>query len=213
MSDEDFEITTGPAQQIQELTGEIWQFIEDRLYQLSIDEMDEINDRLQTVVKQGKFWLSEMNPKRYIYDLKDLQDWVLQNYGDIKPVDGNDAMVRPKTFDDLVFNAHANVENGVHAKLDLGNGSRISVVSIKDESHGCIGLRDGELGGCAAYGTYEVAAYSDDVPIPLTASNNVQGWVTVEEINELMLNLQGNPDEIRSFITELKQKNRPNHSP
>ena len=38
---------------------------------------------------------------------------------------------QPKTFSDLVFNAHANVNGGVQAMLDLGNGLEVSVVSMK----------------------------------------------------------------------------------
>ena len=82
---------------------------------------------------------------------------------------------QPKTFSDLVFNAHANVNNGVQAKLDLGNGLEISVVSMKK--------REGEYGGLygdVTEGTYEVAVFQNNNMLPLSAFDDVKGWQTEE---------------------------------
>ena len=38
-----------------------------------------------------------------------------------------------KTFSDLEFSVHANHADGIQARLDLGNGFEISVVSMKDK--------------------------------------------------------------------------------
>ena len=101
-----------------------------------------------------------------------------------------------KNFNDLVFNAHANVTNGVQAKLDLGNGLEISVVSMKK--------REGEYGGLygdATEGTYEVAVFRNNDMLPLNATDDVRGWQTEDELTELMANLQ--KKSYQAFIANL----------
>ena len=80
-------------------------------------------------------------------------------------------MNNQKTFNDLVFNPHANVPNGIQAKLNLGNDIEISVVSMRE--------RDGEYGGLygdASEGTYEVAVFRFNDMLPLRAFDDVLGW-------------------------------------
>ncbi len=103
-----------------------------------------------------------------------------------------------KTFADLVFEPHANVNNGVQAKLDLGNGLEISVVSMKK--------REGEYGGLysdVTEGTYEVAVFQSNAMLPLNATDDVRGWQTEDELTELMGELQGKPEDIHSFIEQM----------
>ena len=113
---------------------------------------------------------------------------------------------QPKTFSDLVFNAHANTPNGVQAKLDLGNGLEVSVVSMKK--------REGEYGGLygdVSQGTYEVAVFRNNDMLPLSAFDDVLGWQTEAELTELMANLQGDASDIHGFIAQLytdKDENR-----
>ena len=105
-------------------------------------------------------------------------------------------MKNQKTFLDLVFNPHANVNNGIQAKLNLGNDIEISVVSMKE--------RDGEYGGLygdASEGTYEVAVFRNGDMIPLSAFDDVIGWQTEEEVTELMGHLQG--DLYAQFVANL----------
>ncbi len=105
-------------------------------------------------------------------------------------------MNNQKTFNDLVFNPHANVPNGIQAMLDLGNNVEISVVSMKE--------RDGQYGGLygdASEGTYEVAVFHHNSMIPLSPFDDVIGWQTEDEISELMANLQG--DLRPQFIANL----------
>ena len=105
-------------------------------------------------------------------------------------------MNNQKTFNDLVFNPHANVPNGIQAKLDLGNNIEISVVSMKE--------KDGEYGGLygdASEGTYEVAVFRNNDMLPLSPFDDVIGWQTEDEITELMSQLQG--DGVNDFIAEL----------
>ena len=101
-----------------------------------------------------------------------------------------------KIFADLVFNAHANVNNGVQAKLDLGNGLEISVVSMKK--------REGEYGGLygdVTEGTYEVAVFHKNDMLPLGGFDDVIGWQTEDELTELMANLQ--KKSYQAFIANL----------
>ena len=103
-----------------------------------------------------------------------------------------------KTFADLVFEPHANVNNGVQAKLDLGNGLEISVVSMNK--------REGEYGGLygdVTEGTYEVAVFQSNNMLPLNATDDVRGWQTEDELTELMGELQGKPEDIHAFIDQL----------
>tara|TARA_Y100000590_G_C15549816_1_gene950439 strand:- start:485 stop:898 length:414 start_codon:yes stop_codon:yes gene_type:complete len=115
-------------------------------------------------------------------------------------------MTIKKTFSDLEFNAHANHPNGVQAKLDLGNNTEISVVSML--------TRESEFGGLygdVSKGTYEVAVFQGDNMIPLSAWDDVIGWRTEDEITELMSKLQNGQDDTQAFIDELylaKSKNR-----
>jgi hypothetical protein len=100
-----------------------------------------------------------------------------------------------KTFKDLVFNAHANVNNGVQAKLDLGNDLEISVVSMKNGGYG--------LYGDVTEGTYEVAVFQKDKMLPLSAFDDVIGWQSEEEVTLLMDKLQGKPEDVHNFIDHL----------
>ena len=100
------------------------------------------------------------------------------------------------TFNDLVFKSHANVNNGIQAKLDLGNNTEISVVSMRE--------KDGEFGGLygdASEGTYEVAVFHNGNMVPLSPFDDVKGWQTEDEVTELMSNLQG--DFRSQFIANL----------
>ena len=101
-----------------------------------------------------------------------------------------------KNFNDLIFNDHANTPNGVQAKLDLGNNTQISVVSMKDKE-----TEFSSLYGSVKAGTYEVAVFHNDSMIPLSPYDDVLGWQTEDELTELMANLQG--DLRPQFIANL----------
>ncbi len=103
-----------------------------------------------------------------------------------------------KDFVDLDFHAHRTTDNAIQAKLDLGNGIQISVVSHKDNEPSFGGLY-----GNASNGTYEVAVFQDDDFVPLSTADDVIGWQTKDDINDLMSKLQGNPDKVGDFIDGL----------
>ena len=101
-----------------------------------------------------------------------------------------------KTFSDLDFNDHANVQDGVQAKLELSNDIEVSVVSMKGDHEGYGGLY-----GNVSEGTYEVAVFRHGDMLPLNATDDVRGWQTEDELNVLLNGLQG--DDFDSFVAEL----------
>lgn len=101
-----------------------------------------------------------------------------------------------KNFNDLVFTDHANNPDGVQARLDLGNNTEISVVSMKQNNS-----EYGGLYGSVKNGTYEVAVFYNGSMIPLSPYDDVLGWQTEDELTELMANLQG--DLKAQFIANL----------
>ena len=103
-----------------------------------------------------------------------------------------------KTFDHLVFKDHANTDNAVQARLDLGNHLEISVVSMKDKE-----TEFGGLYGNVTAGTYEVAVFHNNSMQPLSPWDDVIGWQTEAEITELMANLQGRQADVAGFIEQL----------
>ena len=103
-----------------------------------------------------------------------------------------------KTFTDLVFTDHPNVANGVQAKLDVGNRVEISVVSMKNNPP-----LYGSLYGDASNGTYEVAVFHNDSMLPLSPWDDVLGWQTEDDLNELMASLQGDPKDIHAVISQM----------
>ena len=103
-----------------------------------------------------------------------------------------------KTFTDLDFNAHRTTNNAIRATLDLGNGIQISVVAHKDNQPSFGGLY-----GDASKGTYEVAVFHNDDFVPLSTADDVIGWQTKDDINDLMSKLQGNQDKVGDFIDGL----------
>lgn len=82
-----------------------------------------------------------------------------------------------KTFDDLVFKPHGNPYNvgAVQSVMEFENGQSISVVG------GGVGLYGDGVTSFEAW-----ASWQDDV----------QGWLTKEEITEVMLETQSKPKHV-----------------
>jgi hypothetical protein len=102
-----------------------------------------------------------------------------------------------KQFSDLKFKDHANVNHGVQARLKVGD-FEVSVVSMKKQT------TFGGLYGDASQGTYEVAVFKDDAMLPLTPYDDVKGWQSVDELNDLLQDLQS--DEVDAFVQGLIDK-------
>ena len=80
-----------------------------------------------------------------------------------------------KTFKDLEFKAHGNVENGVHAKMQFDNGSWLSVV----------GGGDGQVLKGNGSSSFEIMSNVTEKTV-----NGVEGWLTPAKITERMRWLQ-----------------------
>ena len=107
-------------------------------------------------------------------------------------------MNNQKNFSDLVFKDHANNPDGIQATMGLGNDLNISVVSMKSK-----GTRYGGLYGDASNGTYEVAVFHHDNMLPLSPFDDVLGWQTEDDLNELMGSLQGRQADVAGTIAEM----------
>jgi hypothetical protein len=49
----------------------------------SVDDCDEIRQRMRNLFEQGVFWLDKGNTKRLIYDIKDFLGWIC-NFAETK---------------------------------------------------------------------------------------------------------------------------------
>lgn len=80
-----------------------------------------------------------------------------------------------KTFNDIKFQLHPNGMGGILGQMELESGYKISVVG----------------GGRGLYGdgknTFEVAMFDrDNEMIMLSENDQVLGWQTMEQVNEII---------------------------
>ena len=107
-------------------------------------------------------------------------------------------MNNQKGFKDLVFKAHANHADSVHARLDLGDDFVVSVAAHKNR-----GAELGGLYGNVAEGLYEVAVFHKNQMLPLSGCDDVLGWQSIEQINDLLANIKN-----QSYVDFLHQKRK-----
>jgi hypothetical protein len=87
-----------------------------------------------------------------------------------------------KTFNDIKFKLHPNGMGGILGQMELGNGYKISVVG----------------GGRGLYGdgkkTFEVAIFDRlDEMIMLSETDQVLGWQTIDQVNEIIKKFDEEP--------------------
>ena len=104
-----------------------------------------------------------------------------------------------RTFSDLDFTTHAHHADGIQARLDLGNGFEISVVSMKNKDK-----QFGGLYGNASKGTYEVAMFHNDSMLPLAKFDDVLGWQDEVAVTRLMGEAQKNGVAWVDLLHELR---------
>ncbi len=104
-----------------------------------------------------------------------------------------------RTFSDLEFTTHAHHSEGIQARLDLGNGFEISVVSMKNKDK-----QFGGLYGNASKGTYEVAMFHNDSMLPLARFDDVLGWQDEVAVTRLMGEAQKNGSKWVDLLHELR---------
>ena len=49
----------------------------------SVDDYEEVQQRMRNLLEQGVFWLDKGNTKRFVYDIKDFLEWVC-NFAEAK---------------------------------------------------------------------------------------------------------------------------------
>jgi hypothetical protein len=108
-------------------------------------------------------------------------------------------MRKTNTFNDLNFNDHSHVDCGIQAKMDLGNGFEISVVSMKEGSRPFGGLY-----GNASAGTYEVAVFYNGDLTPLAKYDDVIGWQDEVAVTRLMKEVQQNGVAWLTLLKEIR---------
>jgi len=106
-----------------------------------------------------------------------------------------------KTFSDLEFKDHAHNPDGIQARLDLGNGFEISVVSMKKKEQ-----TYGGLYGNASEGTYEVAIFYKGNLTPLCKYDDVLGWQDEVAITRLIREVQGNGTAWLKLLQEIRDE-------
>jgi len=85
-------------------------------------------------------------------------------------------------FNDLDFKPHANHNDAVQARLDLGNGLEISVIAGIDNKRGPYGSLEEDL--------YEFVIYNENGMIPLSPYDDVVGWQSPAQVSILMAKAQ-----------------------
>ena len=91
------------------------------------------------------------------------------------------------------------MEGGVQAKMDLGDGFEISVVSMKDKEK-----QFGGLYGNASEGTYEVAVFYKNDMTPLAKYDDVIGWQDHVAVTRLMKEVQQNGVAWLTLLKEIR---------
>ena len=49
--------------------------------EMTIEDLENIQSRHETLIEQSIFWLAQDNKERYIYDLKDFANWLFNFLG------------------------------------------------------------------------------------------------------------------------------------
>ena len=65
-------------QQIEDTMNAINLMYENIGDEMSVEQLETIRDRHQTLIEQSIFWLDQDNPTRYIYDLRDFANWLFK---------------------------------------------------------------------------------------------------------------------------------------
>ena len=65
-------------QQIEDTMNAINLMYENIGDEMSVEQLETIRDRHQTLIEQSIFWLDQDNQTRYIYDLKDFATWLFK---------------------------------------------------------------------------------------------------------------------------------------
>ena len=68
--------------EIEILTAKLHHLVDNCLNNMWISEMEEISKRMGSLLEQGMFWIKEDNTDRFVYDLQDFLNWLLEFIAD-----------------------------------------------------------------------------------------------------------------------------------
>lgn len=112
----------------------------------------------------------------------------------------NNTDMKIPTFNDLDFQDHAVVKDGVQAKLNVGRDDafEFSVVAMKsDKGFGLYGTQSDD--------TYEVAVFRDDQMLPLGRYDDILTWQTPTQISLLMRDAVLNGDAWADLLISMRE--------
>jgi hypothetical protein len=101
-----------------------------------------------------------------------------------------------KLFKDIEFNPHAHGGNTIRGVLDLGGGLELSVV------------QGDHLYGDAGTDTFELALFKDDDFVPMSVYDDVLGWLSPNDIDVILIEIQKDSQKFLEKKQEEKEKYR-----
>ena len=99
-----------------------------------------------------------------------------------------------KLFKDIEFKPHTHGGNAIRGVLDLGVGLELSVV------------QGDHLYGDAGSDTYEIALFKDNDFVPMSAYDDVLGWLSPNDIDVIITEVQNDPQKFLKKKQEEKQE-------
>ena len=53
----------------------------------NVPALDEVKEKMENMIEQGRFWIEQQNPERFVYDLRQFLIW-FENFRRDNPHDG-----------------------------------------------------------------------------------------------------------------------------
>ena len=64
------------------LTAKLQHLMDNSLNNMGVHEMEEISERMRSLLDQGAFWIDQENFNRFAYDLQDFINWLTEFIAD-----------------------------------------------------------------------------------------------------------------------------------
>ena len=77
-----FDGLKGEGEKVKSLTAKLNHLLENCLHNMEVKDMETIASRMKGLLDQGSFWLKSENFDRFIYDLQDFINWLMEFIAD-----------------------------------------------------------------------------------------------------------------------------------
>lgn len=77
-----FDGLKGEDEKVKNLTTKLNHLLENCLHNMDVKDMEAISSRMKGLLDQGSFWLKSENFDRFIYDLQDFINWLIEFIAD-----------------------------------------------------------------------------------------------------------------------------------